>query len=300
MGKGISALSQALDFVKKAPSKVKDFATYNVVNPIKKATSGYQQQIKNANTYNTVVQARQMQAMGQIKDDPRNARDAGYTYSGVIKSPTPTPIQKQKTTQMYSRPIGPTYYGPVKAAQAQTRPIAQAVRPPVASPTPTATPQYSPGSFEAIASAVFKEYGIPLEVGFGQYAAEGRATGLGAKRNNFYNIAAFDSNPNAAFSFTTPKEGVEAYAKFISGQYDRYASPAVKQKFAQAYNLKDDPIAYIRAIEQAGYAGDPRTYQQRTTAINPQTGKKYSSYAEFVMNTPEWRKYYKQKPKKKS
>lgn len=138
---------------------------------------------------------------------------------------------------------------------------------------------------ERIIKTTASKYGIPTAVAYGMYAAEGRDKGLGAKRNNYYNIAAFDENPDAAYAYPTPQAGVEAAMKFISGKANNYASPEVQKKFQAAYKLyAKDPVKYIKAIEQAGYAGDPTTYGQRAT-------NGYTSYADFIMDTPEFKKY---------
>lgn len=143
---------------------------------------------------------------------------------------------------------------------------------------------------------VTRKYDIPDAVAVGMFAAEGRNLGLGANRNNFYNIAAFDSNVNSAFTFATPEQGVEAFAQFITGQYDRYASDKHKKKFRKAYTKyleHRDPVKYVQDIRDAGYAGDPNTWRQRKLE---QDGVEtpFSDYAEFVFANPEWRKYYNQ------
>ncbi|HYD91077.1 MAG TPA: hypothetical protein VEA37_06255, partial [Flavobacterium sp.] len=62
-----------------------------------------------------------------------------------------------------------------------------------------------------------------------------------------------------------------------------YASPDVQKKFEAAYKkYKNDPVKYIKAIEAAGYAGDPKTYAQRAK-------NNFSSYSDFVMATPEYK-----------
>lgn len=143
------------------------------------------------------------------------------------------------------------------------------------------------GEFEKVAQPIFEQYGVPPQIGFGQFAAEGRLQGLGASRNNFYNIAAFDSNPDAANSYDTPEAGIEAFARFITGRANNYASPEVQQKFADAYaryQEHQNPELFLLDIQNAGYAGDPNTYPQR--AANG-----YPSYRQFVMDTPEWKKF---------
>lgn len=131
--------------------------------------------------------------------------------------------------------------------------------------------------FKNIALPIFKRYEIPPSVGMGQFAAEGRLGGLGASRNNFYNISAYSSNPNAAQSYNTPEEGVEAYAKLLSGKYelDHIGSGKFDTRYLPAYQLRKDPKAMIRKIHQLGYASRP-------------------DYAEFVMSTPEWQEFIKE------
>ena len=133
---------------------------------------------------------------------------------------------------------------------------------------------------------VTRKYGIPDAVAAAQFAAEGRNVGgLGSSRNNYFNLGAVDSNPDQAFGFDTPEAGVEAYAKFISGE-GSYPSEEHKKRFEKAYQYRNDPRKMLKEIENAGYAGDPKTYSQR--AAND-----FRSYADFAMSTPEWAKYSK-------
>lgn len=109
---------------------------------------------------------------------------------------------------------------------------------------------------------ITRKYNIPDPVAAGQFAGEGRLKGFGAKRNNFFNIAAYDSNPDAAIHYSTPEQGIEAYAKLI----------ATNPHYAQAYSARNDPSKMLSLIQKAGYASRP-------------------DYSSFVMSTPEWRQY---------
>ena len=151
---------------------------------------------------------------------------------------------------------------------------------------PDAVPTVDPNTDAILTNIIFpitRKYEIPDSVAAAQFAAEGRTQGLGASRNNYFNIAGFDKNLSRTQIFKTPQEGVEAYAKFVSGQ-GSYASEDHKKKFQQAYELRKDPQKMLKAIELAGYAGDPTTYAQRAQ-------NNYPSYSDFAMSTPEWRKY---------
>lgn len=121
---------------------------------------------------------------------------------------------------------------------------------------------------------ITREYGIPDAVAAGQFAAEGRFQGLGADRNNFYNINAVDHNPNLAYGYDSPQAGVEAYADLLKRRYGQ----ALKQQ---------TPLDVIRMIEELGYAGDPTTYGNRAD-------NGYNSYADFIQNVPEYRYYLEQ------
>lgn len=135
--------------------------------------------------------------------------------------------------------------------------------------------------YESIIVDEAKKYGVPVPVALGMFYAEtGGKPSLGADRNNVYNINAIDSDPDQAFTYSTPREGVEAYMKLLTNS-DRY-QPAMA--------LKDNPEAMLRKIAELGYAGDPKTYAERADAKNPVTGQKYASYADFVLATPGWRK----------
>lgn len=118
---------------------------------------------------------------------------------------------------------------------------------------------------------ITRQYGIPDAVAAGQFAAEGRFQGLGAERNNFFNINAVDHNPNLAHRYETPEQGIEAYASLIKRKY----GPALTKE-----NIAD----VLAEIENLGYAGDPRTYRNRAN-------NGFSSYAQFIQNVPEYRYY---------
>lgn len=122
----------------------------------------------------------------------------------------------------------------------------------------------APASMEDVIKTVAKEFKIPMAVAYGQYAAEGRDKGMGASRNNFYNVQAYDGKENQMPSFKTPEEGVRAWATVI----------AKDPRYAAAMKLNSDPVAMIQAIHQAGYATRP-------------------DYASFVKSTPEFQKYAK-------
>lgn len=119
---------------------------------------------------------------------------------------------------------------------------------------------------------VTDKYRIPRAVAAGQFAQEGRLQGLGASRNNYYNIGAFDSNVNNAYRYASPEDGVRAWANLITGQSG--ASPAQLAKYGRAVGLLD-PADWLGVIKESGYASDP-------------------NYDTNIMNTPEYKAYVNQ------
>lgn len=156
------------------------------------------------------------------------------------------------------------------------------------SPTYISTADVDPEIDEFLNTRIFpitRKYEIPDAVAASQFAAEGRLEGLGASRNNYFNIAAFDNDLGRTQIFKTPEEGVEQYARHIAGQ-GSYPSEEHKRKFQKAYDLRHDPQKMLKEIETAGYAGDPATYAERAK-------NNFPSYSSFAMTTPEWNKYTK-------
>jgi hypothetical protein len=137
--------------------------------------------------------------------------------------------------------------------------------------TPTPVPQNP-------VDKILSQYQIPPSVFYGMRDAEGGKIGA----NNPMNIGAFDSNPQNAANYNSPEAGIEAFAKLI----------AQNPRYAEAYAQRNNPDVMLQAIMDAGYAGDPSTWKQRSASTGG-AGKTYDTYAEFVKNTPGWRKNYK-------
>lgn len=136
-----------------------------------------------------------------------------------------------------------------------------------ASPSPSAAPTQTAaswGDFVNTAKDIAAKEGFPLSVLLGQAALEsGRGTSQFAKdRNNYFGYQAYDNNPNAAASFSTPAQGIQAYINLIKND----------PRYAQAWNNRDNPVKMVQAIKQAGYASDPQ-------------------YIQKVIGTPEFQQY---------
>jgi hypothetical protein len=123
-----------------------------------------------------------------------------------------------------------------------------------------------PSTFDNIISAAK----IPLQVISGIVQAEGGRIG----KNNPANINATDSNPNGAYNYPSPEAGIQALTDLLSKN----------PRYAKAYALRNDPPAMVKAIQDAGYAGDPKTWRQRSIATGG-AGKTFPTWADFVMAT---------------
>ncbi len=143
---------------------------------------------------------------------------------------------------------------------------------------PVPSPTLAPGAddFEKTALPILNEYSIPPNVAFGMAQAEGGKIG----DYNKFNINAVDSNPQAANNYGSQEEAVRAFAELI----------AKNPRYQQAYSLRSDPEAMLKAIQDAGYAGDPKTWRQRSIKTGG-AGQTYKSYADFVRDTPNFRRY---------
>lgn len=128
---------------------------------------------------------------------------------------------------------------------------------------------------ESTVFPITRQYNIPDALAAGQFAAEGRGNHKYAKApyNNPFNINAVDSNPDLAFRYATIEDGIRDYAELLKRRYSSAIS-------------KIDIDEVVRGVENLHYAGDPKTYRERAK-------NGYSSYAEFIKDTPEFRYYNK-------
>lgn len=129
--------------------------------------------------------------------------------------------------------------------------------------------------YHNIAIQLSAEYGIPWEAVMAQGIIESASgtSNFALTRNNFFGLGAVDSNPDNAYSYSSPAEGWQGYYKFIK-ENSRYAA-------AGAFNYPDDPYGYIAAIKSAGYATDPNYVSKVGSVIkavqNRATEKNWSS-----------------------
>lgn len=106
-------------------------------------------------------------------------------------------------------------------------------------------------TYHDIAAQLGAEYGIPWEAVVAQGILESAAgtSKYARERNNFFGLNAVDSNPDLAYSYSSPQAGWQGYFEFIKNN-PRYTK-------AGAFNYPSDPYRYIEAIKSAGYATDP-------------------------------------------
>ncbi len=152
------------------------------------------------------------------------------------------------------------------------------VPPVLPEPTPDIEPEPTPTptTFEQLVTDVMSRNQIPAPVGLGIAQAEGGRIGS----NNPFNINAVDSNPDAAFDYPTPEAGVQAFADLITKN----------PRYAGALQHRDNPDQMIEAIQNAGYAGDPKTWKQRSMSTGG-AGKNFDQWADFVRSTKGYGRY---------
>ncbi len=111
-------------------------------------------------------------------------------------------------------------------------------------------------TYHGIAAELSAEYGIPWETVIAQGIIESASgtSNFARERNNFFGIGAFDSNPNAAKSYSSPQEGWQGY-------YENIAETSTYSEHG-AFNYSNDPYGYLVAIKEAGYATDPDYVQK--------------------------------------
>lgn len=141
-----------------------------------------------------------------------------------------------------------------------------------------ALPTVTPTPFLNSTDQILAKYALPLPLFYGMRDAEGGVIG----QNNVMNMNATDSNPSGAYDYPTPEAGIEDWARTI----------AESPRYSKAYQVRQDPVAMLEQIALAGYAGDPKTWKQRSIAQGG-AGKTYDTYPQFVMDTPGWKKNYK-------
>lgn len=107
-------------------------------------------------------------------------------------------------------------------------------------------------TYHEIAESLSIEYGIPWETVMAQGILESTAgtSPFATSRNNFFGIAAFDSNPDKAYSFDTPEDGWRGYYENIKN------TATYRNHGVFSGDTITNPYAYAQVIKDAGYATD--------------------------------------------
>lgn len=115
--------------------------------------------------------------------------------------------------------------------------------------------------FQSIATQLGTKYGIPWETVMAQGIVESASgtSNFARQRNNFFGIGAFDSNPNAAKSYSSPAEGWRGY-------FENIKNTSVYRAHG-AFNFPNDPYNYLKAIKAAGYATDEHYIEKISSYI---------------------------------
>jgi hypothetical protein len=142
----------------------------------------------------------------------------------------------------------------------------------------------------------FKNYEIPPQVAYGIATGEGGKIGS----NNLYNIGAHDSNPDNAVNYDSQEQAATAAAKLLSGTFrkDDPVNGPLDTRYLDAWNKRQIPVEMLRAIEEAGYAGDPKTWKQRSIEQGKKSGVRgageiYDKWSNYIMDTEGWNRWNK-------
>lgn len=103
-----------------------------------------------------------------------------------------------------------------------------------------------------------------------------RGTHPAVKKNNYFGYQAYDSNPSGARAFSSPTESVDSYFRLISED----------PRYKKAWESRSNPYNFARAISASNYAGSESDYAKRAK-------NGYRTYADLIMDTPEYRQYSK-------
>ncbi len=134
--------------------------------------------------------------------------------------------------------------------------------------------------FHDIAAQLGAQYGIPWEAVMAQGIIESASgtSRFAVERYNYFGLGAVDSNPSAAYTYSSPAEGWRGYFEFISNN-PRYRKNG-------AFDYPNDPFGYIQALKRAGYATDPNYVSKISSMIkaiqNRSSEKSWKSSGEMT------------------
>lgn len=143
--------------------------------------------------------------------------------------------------------------------------------------------------YEADTVKIFDEYEIPREVIYGMAKAEGGKIGS----YNLFNVGAVDSDPKKAINYKSQNEATIAIAKLLTGTFTK-EDKTKDTKYKEAWQNRDNPVKMLKMIEAAGFAGNPDTWKERSIKDGG-AGINFDHWSDFVMATPEWKKWYNKK-----
>lgn len=202
-----------------------------------------------------------------------------YQNNGII---APVPANNtliQPANMAYNKVLSSIQNGAYNAAhpinQAMNQ-AAQGLNPQSQSSVNAQTPNPAPSldPVEQSTLPIFQQHGISPAVAYGIAQAEGGKIG----QNNLWNINARDSDPNAANNYQNVQQAAQSAASVMANMLKK---EGVTSK---------DPEKQLQAIEDAGYAGDPSTWQKRSASTGG-AGKIYKHWSDFVKATGAYNKW---------
>ncbi len=144
-------------------------------------------------------------------------------------------------------------------------------------------------TYHDIAASLSIKYGIPWETVMAQGILESASgnSNLAKNRNNFFGIGAYDSNPDHAYSYDSPKAGWEGYYKNIA------KTATYRNHGVFSGETVTDPYAYAKAIKAAGYATASHYVASVSDLISKieklSEERGWPSSSEMANQYPEWK-----------
>lgn len=139
---------------------------------------------------------------------------------------------------------------------------------------PTPTPVLD--ELESRTLPTFKQHKVHPSIAYGIASAEGGKIG----DYNVWNMNATDANPQGAYNYDSYEAAATDAAKLMVKMIDKMEAQGAT------------PEEQLVAIQNAGYAGDPKTWKQRSIDTGG-AGIHYDSWSDFVKATKGWKKWSK-------
>lgn len=106
-----------------------------------------------------------------------------------------------------------------------------------------------------------EDYPVAVIIGQGAHESARGTSRISRSKKNFFGFMAYDSNTNAARTYSTAADSIKDYVKLI-----KKGNGGKNKKYMEAYANRSDTAKMIQLIKAGGYATDP-SYVSKVTGI---------------------------------